>query len=372
MGRISRKRREGGAFDYALFVVTLALLVIGIVMVFSASSVRAYDYYRDAYYFLKRQLLWATIGICAMVVTANIDYRIWRKLAWPIFLLNLALLVVVLIPGIGISMRGSRRWLGAGGFTFQPSELMKLSIVIFMAALLSERRKHMREFVRGLLVPLLIGALIFGLIMLEPDLGTASTIVGVCIIMIFVAGASVGQMAAVSACGLPVFIAAMIAEPYRLRRLFAFVRPWDDPLGAGFHIIQSLLALGSGGILGVGLGRSRQKFLYLPEQHTDFIFAVIGEELGLVGTLTVVFLFLAFAWRGIRIALGTEDMFGSLVACGMTCVVMVQAVINMGVVTGSLPITGITLPLISFGGSSLVTTLASIGIILNISRYAKL
>ncbi|HHY45936.1 MAG TPA: stage V sporulation protein E [Firmicutes bacterium] len=361
-----------GSPDLTLFVVTLALLSIGVVMVFSASSVRAYEYYRDSYYFLKRQLLWSVVGVIAMMIAMRIDYRRLKELATPILVVSIALLVIVLIPGVGILISGSRRWLGVRNvFTFQPSEVAKLAMIIFLSAHLSRNPGEVRSLLRGIVPVLALLGLVFGLIMLEPDLGTAVSIVGVTFIMLFAAGASMYHLIGLVILGMPLFIAAVFAEEYRKRRFLAFLNPWADPLGSGFHIIQSLLALGSGGLFGFGLGRSRQKFLYLPEQHTDFIFAVLGEELGFVGAATVVFLFFLFALRGFRIALSTQDPFASLLASGITSMVIFQAVINIGVVSGILPITGIPLPLVSFGGSSLVVTLASIGLLLNISKHVR-
>ncbi|MCR4403185.1 MAG: stage V sporulation protein E [Firmicutes bacterium] len=354
-----------------IFLITLALLSLGVVMVFSASSVSAYEIFRDSYYFIKRQLAWATVGLVAMCVAMEIDYHVWKGLAWPALVLSLVLLVAVLIPGVGVMIRGSRRWLGVGSLTFQPSEVAKIVMVFFMASFLSDRSARMHRFVQGLLTPLVVLSVVFGLIMLEPDLGTGGTIVGITVLMLFASGASVSHLAALGAMGIPALVAVAMAAPYRVRRFLAFLHPWDDPLGSGFHIIQSLLALGSGGIFGVGLGRSRQKFLYLPMQHTDFIFAIIGEELGFVGATAVVVLYFLLAWRGLRVAIGAPDPFGSLLAVGITTMIVFQAAVNIGVVSGTLPITGITLPLISFGGSSLVTTLAAIGVLLNISKYSS-
>jgi len=369
---VRRKANEKHAPDVVIFLITFALLSLGVVMVFSASSVSAYEIFRDTYYFLKRQLAWAAVGLAAMCVAMEIDYRVWKKFTWPALLVSLLFLVVVLIPGVGVMIRGSRRWLGVGSLTFQPSELAKVVMVFFMASFLSERSGRIHRFVTGLLPPLVVLGIVFGLIMLEPDLGTGGTIVGITVLMLFAAGASISHLAALGAMGVPALVAVAMAAPYRVQRFLAFLHPWEDPLGSGFHIIQSLLAIGSGGIFGVGLGRSRQKFLYLPMQHTDFIFAIIGEELGFVGATAVVLSYFLFAWRGLRVAIGAPDSFGSLLAVGITTMIVFQAAVNIGVVTGTFPITGITLPLISSGGSSLVTTLASIGVLLNISKYSSI
>ncbi|NLJ61395.1 MAG: stage V sporulation protein E [Firmicutes bacterium] len=371
---MSRKRKPRADYspDIVIFLITLALLSIGVVMVFSASSVSARSIFNDTYYFLKRQLAWAGLGILAMTITMQIDYTVWKKLAWPALIITILLLVAVLVPGLGVAIRGSRRWIDIGPIPFQPSEIAKISIVLFMASFLSDRIGRMHQFSRGLLAPLIILAIVFGLIVLEPDFGTAGTIVAVSLIMLFAAGASIIHLLSLAALGIPGLCAMAIAAPYRARRFLAFLDPWEDPLGSGFHIIQSLLALGSGGLFGVGLGRSRQKFLYLPMQHTDFIFAIIGEELGFVGAALVLILYFLFAWRGLRISIATPDAFGKLLAVGITTMIVFQAVVNIGVVSGALPITGITLPLISSGGSSLVTTLAAIGVLLNISKHSTL
>ena len=367
-----RKSSENYSPDIVIFLLALALLSIGVVMVFSASSVTARATYGDTYYFLKRPIAWAGMGIMAMVITMQIDYNGWRKLAWPAFIVALLLLIAVLLPGLGMTIRGSRRWIDIGPIPFQPSEAAKIAMVLFMANLLSNRIGRIHQFSRGLLAPLIFIGIVFGLIVLEPDFGTAGTVVAVSLVMLFAAGANIFHLVSLAALGLPGLGAMAIAAPYRARRFLAFLHPWEDPLGSGFHIIQSLLALGSGGLFGVGLGRSRQKFLYLPMQHTDFIFAIIGEELGFVGAASVLVLYFLFAWRGLRIAIATQDAFGKLLAVGITSMIVFQAIVNIGVVSGALPITGITLPLISSGGSSLVTTLAAIGVLLNISKHSTL
>lgn len=367
-----RKPRANYSPDIVIFLITLALLSIGVVMVFSASSVSARTVFGDTYYFLKRQLAWAGLGILAMIITMQIDYSSWKPLAWPALIISLLLLIAVLVPGLGVAIRGSRRWIDIGPIPFQPSEVAKIVIVLFMASFLSDRVGRIHQFTRGLLAPLIIMGVVFGLVVLEPDFGTAGTIVVVSLVMFFAAGASIFHLLSLAALGVPGLCAMAIAAPYRARRFLAFLHPWEDPLGSGFHIIQSLLALGSGGLFGVGLGRSRQKFLYLPMQHTDFIFAIIGEELGFVGAASVLVLYFLFAWRGLRIAIATPCAFGKLLAVGITTMIVFQAIVNIGVVSGALPITGITLPLVSSGGSSLVTTLAAIGVLLNISKHSTL
>lgn len=363
-----RERRQ--APDFILFLVVLLLLTVGIIMVFSSSYVFAQTVKGDGAYFLKRQLLWALLGIAGMTAVMKIDYNIYKRWSYPIFLVALLLLILVLIPGVGMSIKGSTRWIGVGTLQFQPSEVMKLALVIFLARYLSLQQSRIKELGRGLAFPLLFVGLVCGLIMLQPDLGTAVTIFGTAYVMLIAAGTRESHLGVLFLLGVGLIILAAIIEPYRMARLTAFINPWKDPLGKGFQTIQSLYAVGSGGLLGMGLGQGRQKFLYLPEQHTDFIFAVLCEELGFLGAMFVVLLFFAFMWRGLKVALRAPDKFSALLAVGTTTMVIVQALINMGVVTGCLPVTGITLPFISYGGSSLTLNLLGIGIILNISRFA--
>lgn len=350
----------------------MALLTLGVIMVYSSSAVSAYVNFHDSYYFLKRQIVWASLGIVAMLFTMNIDYHVWRKLAKPVMVVTLALLVLVLVPGLGRVVNGARRWLGFGSIYLQPSEIAKLSMVLFTATGLSAHQDRIGSFTKGIL-PHLIGLLVvFGLILKEPDLGTALAIGGTVFVMLFVAGAKIKHLGSLGTVGIIGIIAAIIVEPYRLKRLTAFSDPWSDPLDTGYHIIQSLYAIGSGGLFGVGLGRSREKFLYLPEPHTDFIFAILGEELGFIGTVTVLILFFLFAWRGFKVAISAPDIYGSIMAAGLTTMIVLQALMNIAVVTASMPVTGIPLPFLSFGGSALIFTLAGVGILLNISRYVNL
>ena len=362
--------QQKGLPDLIIFITTLALLSLGIVMVFSASSVTAYHELGDPYHYLKRQSLWAVIGLAALALCMNVDYHVWAKFAGPLMVLSVIALAVVLVPGVGINIAGSRRWLGVGPARVQPSEFAKLSVVIFLASYLSASPGRVKSVVRGVFFPLIIVGICALLVLREPDLGTSIGMAGVAWLMLMTAGASSGWLFGLAALSAPAVYMYARHDPVRIRRLTSFMNPWADPLDSGFHIIQSLLALGSGGLVGTGLGLSRQKFYYLPEQHTDFIFAIIGEELGFLGTTAVIFLYALFAWRGFRASLNAPDSFGSLLAAGITIMVALQAVMNIAVVTGSMPITGITLPLISSGGSSLVPMLAGVGILLNITRHA--
>lgn len=362
--------RRAGSIDFGLLLSVLVLLSMGIIMVFSASAVTAANNLGDAFYFLKRQLVWAGLGLTGMIALMRMPYTIFRRLANPLLGVSLLLLVSVLI--IGISAKGSSRWLGVGSLSFQPSEVIKLTMVIFLAARLAEDSRRLgSSFVRGLGPYLLLIFLVCGLILAQPDLGTAIAIAGTSYLLLVAAGAERNHLLVLFLAGLALVALAIIIAPYRMARFTAFLNPWADPQGKGYQTIQSLLALGSGGPFGTGLGQGRQKLYYVPEEHTDFIFAILGEELGFIGTALVVAAFSLLLWRGFRTAMKAPDAFGSLLAAGITIMITLQALINMGVVTGLLPVTGITLPLVSYGGSSLIFTLAGIGILLNISRYVR-
>jgi cell division protein FtsW len=368
MGHLHRR-----APDFWLYLPVIALAGLGVVMVYSASSIVAADRYGDAAYFLKRQAIWVGLGLAAMLITQRIHYGALRRFTPALLFLAVVALGLVLVPGIGRVAGGARRWIALGGpFSFQPAEAAKLAMVLYLANFLAHRGARLSEFRRGVAPPVLIAGLMFGLILAQPDLGSAMIIGLVTFLMLFVAGARIVHLAGLAALGIPGMLIAILGEEYRRQRLLAFLDPWGDPQGAGFHIIQSLLALGSGGFLGVGLGNSRQKFFYLPERHTDFIFSVLGEELGLLGTGAVVVLFALFAYRGFRVARRAPDQFGALLAAGITTMIVLQAVLNIGVTTGVLPITGVPLPFLSFGGSSFLFTLVACGVLLNVSQYTRL
>ena len=356
------------------FVGLLALVAVlclgGLVMVLSASSVAALDELGDSYYFFKRQLVWLLIGTVAMVAIMRLDYRTWRRYALPAVVVAVVALLLVLIPQIGISVNGSRRWLGAGPLRFQPSELAKLAVLLFSADLLARRGTRMAEAHLTIRPVLAVAALLTGLVVIE-DLGTAIVIMVTVIGVLWMAGAPALQLAGVSAGFIAAGAALALYEPYRRARLTGFLDPWDDVQGTGWQTIQSLVGVASGGVFGVGLGASRAKWGFLPFAHTDFIFAVIAEELGLVGALSVVAMFLAFAFLGFRVAAQAPDRFGSLLAGGVTLWILMQALVNIGGVLGLLPVTGVTLPFISSGGSSLVVTMAATGMLLSVARHAK-
>lgn len=355
--------------DFLIIFSTLAILSIGILMVYSASAIISFHKFGDYFFYVKRQLLFAGLGIMIMFVVMNVDYWVWRKWAKVGLIICFVLLALVLI--IGDVRNGSKSWIGFGAFSIQPSEFVKIWMIIFLAKYLSENQKHIVSFTRGMVPSLALVFLAFGLIMLQQDLGTGTVMVGTSIVMIYIAGARMLHLSGLAMLGLLGFAGLVAAAPYRIARITSFLDPWQDPLGSGFQIIQSLYAIGPGGLLGLGLGMSRQKFYYLPEPQTDFIFAILAEELGFIGGVTILLLFTLLLWRGMRVAITAPDLFGSLLAAGIVGMIAIQVVINIGVVTGMFPVTGITLPFLSYGGSSLTLMLVAVGILLNISRYAR-
>jgi cell division protein FtsW len=365
-GGVRRERHEPA---YALLLAVLALTALGIVMVYSASSVRSYFSTSDPAAQGLEQLVWGAIGLTGLVVAMKLDFRHLRYLAIPFYVLTLLLLVAVLIPGIGSEINGSRRWIVIPGVgSIQPAEFAKLAVVLYLAHWLDRRGREAKSFWNGLIPFGMLVAPGFFLIALEPDLGTAGVYVVVAVSIFFMAGANLLYLTAIGAGIMGTAWLMISGTAYQMDRVRTFLDPFRDPLGSGYNTIQALLALGLGGITGLGLGESRQKFLYLPAPSTDFIFAIIGEEWGLVGTLTVLALFVVIAYQGYRIAITAPDTFSGLVACGITTWLVVQASINMMVVTALLPVTGIPLPFISAGGSALTINLAAIGILLSISR----
>jgi cell division protein FtsW len=355
-----------GRIDYIFLFSVLALAAIGAIMVFSASPTLALKL-GDSFYFLKRHLFYLILGFTALYFSLRIDLRILKKWAGPILILSVLLLFLVYIPGVGKKISGASRWIDIFFISFQPSELIKFTMVLFLASLLARWGNRIHNFVKGLLPALLLIGLVLAPIIKQPDLGTAIAIAATSFVMLFVAGADHWHLAGVAGVGLAGVIGLSLSSPYRFRRILAYINPWDDPQGVGFHIIQSLLAVGSGGLFGLGLGASRQKFFYLPQQFTDFIFAILCEELGFLGGMGVVILFIVFAARGFKIAFAAQDKFNSLLATGLVSWLTMQALINIMVVLGLLPTTGIPLPFISYGGTSTIIALFSVGIILNIS-----
>ncbi|MBM3818138.1 MAG: putative lipid II flippase FtsW [Acidimicrobiia bacterium] len=354
--------------DKVLFTATLLLVCASVVMVYSASALVALERYDQPYMFLTRQALWAALGLAVLTIAMRIDYRTYRNDA---FLWALLGLVALLLVGVLFrpAVNGTRRWFGFGGFGIQPSELAKIACVLFTALML-ERRMHRIDDLKYSLLPIgiVVGALM-ALILLQPDFGTAISLLLIVATMVFAAGLHYRYFLGTALAMLPVLYVVLVSAPYRRRRLMAFWDPWADPLGDGFQVIQSLIAVGTGGVFGRGLMAGVQKLFYLPEPHTDFIYAVIGEELGLIGATGVLICFCVIAWRGMRIAMRAEDRFGAFVALGLTTMIAVQAFVNMSVVLGLMPTKGIPLPLVSAGGSSLLISLLGMGMLLNISQH---
>ena len=354
--------------DRTLIIIVGILVMAGMLFVYSASNAISREYFGGSYHFFMMQAIWCCLGLAVMTFTALFSYQKYQRFAWVLLVISGVLLLLVYVPGLGAKRGGGTRWIRVAGLSFQPVELAKLAIVIYIAQFLSQRVDYVRDFRHGIFPSLLILAVFFALIYKQPDFGSVIIIALVVFAMLFVGGARVYQMGIVALAGVLLVFIEIWREPYRLKRWLAFLNPWEYSDGAGYQIIQSFYALGSGGILGTGLGVGMQKQLYLPAPHTDFIFAVIGEELGFIGSLFIISLFMVVVWRGMRISLHTQDRFGSLLAFGLAFLIGIQAVINIGVVTGSLPTKGLTLPFISSGGSSMLVSLASIGILLNISR----
>jgi len=355
--------------DKLLFMATLLLVCTSVVMVYSASAVIAMDRYQQPYWFLIKQGTWAMLGVFLLSVTMRIDYRTYREpvVIWTaLAVVGIALVAVLFREPIN----GTRRWFGVGGIGVQPSELAKMTAILFCAALLERRMDRINE-VRYALVPIgVVVALLAGLILLQPDYGTAVSLLVIVGAIVFAAGLSYRYIVGLVLVMLPVLWIVLMSADYRRRRLFAFLDPWSDPLGDGFQIIQSLIAVGTGGVFGRGLMAGVQKLFYLPEPHTDFIYAVIGEELGLVGATAVLICFCVITWRGLRTAVRAPDRFGALLAIGLTTMVAFQAFVNISVVLGLMPTKGIPLPFVSAGGSSLLISLVGMGILLNVSQHA--
>jgi cell division protein FtsW len=363
-------RRERHAPDYVLLLAVAGLVAIGIVMVYSSSAIRGYITADDTLAYVGPQALWAAVGAGVLILTSRLDYRYWRLLSVPLYAIALVLLGLVLLPGVGRVVGGSARWLALGPFPpLHPAEFAKLALVIYLAHWMATRGQRIATFRSGLLPFLAITLPVVVLILREPDLGTSAVVATAALVLYFAAGANLVMLASLVPIGIAAVGYVISTNAYQRARIVGFLDPWSDPRGVGFHTIQGLLALGMGGLLGTGLGSSVQvSGLYLPNAWNDFIFAIIGEELGFAGGLLVIALFLIVAYRGLRVALGAPDTFGGLLAAGITVFITVQAFVNIGVVVSVLPVTGITLPFVSAGGSSLMVSLAAVGILLSISR----
>ena len=353
---------------WGLLALVGVLLVIGLVMVLSSSSVQALRVNGSAWYYFQRQVLWVVLGVGVMIAASRVDYRSWARWSTPLLVVTLGLLLLVLVPGMGIRVSGSTRWLGVGQWRVQPSEFAKLALLVAGAVILARHPDDVHDPRRTIRPMLAVAAPVVFLVMAQPDMGTTLVIGAIVLALLFVAGVALlrmGKLLAMAAAG---SLVLGLIEPYRRDRILAFLHPWDDPMGIGYQTIQGRIALAEGRLAGLGLGASRAKWGFLPNAHTDFIFAIIGDEVGLVGTLAVVALFVAFTVVGVRVAVTAPDRFGMLLAAGITTWVAGQAFINIGAVVGILPITGVPLPFVSFGGSSLVLLMGAVGILLNIAR----
>ncbi|MBI5405216.1 MAG: putative lipid II flippase FtsW [Candidatus Kerfeldbacteria bacterium] len=357
--------------DSTLLLTVGGLVVFGLIVLSSASTVIGFQQYGDSTYFLKHQLVSALIGVLAFTFFYKIDYREWKRFAFPLLLVSIALLLAVFLPGIGLELLGARRWISVGPIFFQPAEIVKLTFLIYLAVWLEARQRKIHDRSYGLWPFLaLLGTITF-LVVKQPDVGTMSIIAIIALSSYFVAGAPLRDFALISGLAVAAFVLLIKTAPYRAARFFVFLNPELDPQGVGYHINQALLAIGSGGLFGVGLGHSRQKFNYLPEVAGDSIFAVIAEELGFIIALGLLALFVVFIIRGYRIARAAPDEFGRILAAGITSWFGFQALINMGALSGILPLTGIPLPFISYGGTALITSFSALGILANISRHAR-
>ncbi len=365
------KNKNKKPFDFWIFAAVILLLSLGTIMVFSSSYYISVKDNGDSFGMIRPQLIYMAISIFVVVVTMNYDYHRWGKIS-PILLMgSIGLLILVLIPGVGKEFNGAQRWLGVGNKTIQPSELAKLSLIMFLSFSLSKRKEVLKSFTKGLLPYLALIGLICGLVVIEPHLSGTIIIALTGFIVLFCAGAKISHFVALAVPVILAGVGAILVAPYRFDRVKAWLDPFQYKMDEGWQIVNSLLAIGSGGLFGRGLGQSMQKYLYIPEPYNDYIFAVLAEELGFFGSMVVLLLFLVFIWRGIKVAMNAPDVFGSLMAIGITSLIGVQALFNVAVVTNSIPSTGISLPFFSAGGTSLIFLMFGVGILLNISRYSN-
>lgn len=355
----------------SLFMTTMVLVCVGIVMIYSASCIYAWERYHDGFFFLKRHISFVAIGIVLAFLVMTVDYRKFRTFAKPLLLVSLLLLALVLIPGIGREVSGARRWFRFKFISFQPSELANIAVIIYMADFITRKKEMLKSFVWGFMPAMMVLGAVVLLILMQPDLGTTLALGVVVFIMLFIAGVRPQHLLYVILAGLPALYFLIFHVPYRRMRIMAFLNPWADPRGSGFQIIQSQIALGSGGITGIGLGHSKQKLFFLPAAHTDFILSIIGEELGLIGTVGVVSLFVLFILLGLKIVKNAPDQFGYLLGLGLVSMITLKAMVNIGVSCGVLPTKGLPLPFISYGGSSFIFDLVSVGILMNIARAGE-
>lgn len=365
----NKKKEKLGSMDFSIFLPVLLLCALGLVMVFSASYYSSEERLGDGLYYVRKQGLYLLISLPAMMLLTRVDYHILEKLKTPGIIISIILLAAVLI--IGEEANGAKRWLNFAGLSVQPSEVAKFGMILYMSAFMSRRQVLMKDFTKGLLPMLLVMGVVCGLVMAQPNMSMAVIIGMMGIIMLFIGGADYKHVALLIVGGIGAFILFALVEPYRVARLATFTNPWEDPAYKGYQLIQSLYALGAGGLFGQGLNNSRQKLLYLTYGESDFVFSIVGEEIGFIGAAAVILLYAFIVYRGMRIALRCKDRFGSLLAAGITIVFALQVLVNIGVVTGAMPTTGQALPFISAGGSSMLIFLCSMGVLLNISRYTS-
>ena len=360
------------SLDYGLLIVVLVLLAIGLVTVLSASAHYSLRTEGDSYFYVKKQLMFAVVGIISMLIISRVDYRILNsRISYVLLGIAFIMLCLVFVPGIGVTRNDATRWINLAGFQFQPSEIMKVAMIFFIATTISKNPKKIKQFWAGFVPYLVLIGAIAVLLLLEPHMSATIIIAVIAISMIFVAGAKFSHLIPIGLVGVIGAIVLAYTSEYRWKRVMIFLDPWQDARGDGYQIIQSLYAIGSGGLFGVGLGKSVQKYLYIPEPHNDFIFAIWSEEMGLLGVILVILLFGIFIWRGITIALKAPDMFGSLIATGVTVMIGIQAIFSIAVVSSSMPVTGIPLPFFSYGGTALVILLSCVGVLLSVSRQAR-
>ncbi|MFA6321501.1 MAG: putative lipid II flippase FtsW [Candidatus Omnitrophota bacterium] len=355
----------------SIFLITMMLVCVGIIMIYSASSIYAYSSMDDSLYFIKRHISYLVVGFAMMFFAMACDLKKIQKLSKPIMFLTILLLLLVLIPHIGRETAGARRWFKLGPISFQPSELAKLAMIIYMADFVSRKGMQIKSFVQGYLPSMIMLGAVVGLVLLEPDLGTAITVSVIAFIILYVGGVRPVYLLGTFLASLPLLYILLFRVAYRLKRIMVFMNPWADKRGAGFQIIQSFVALGSGGPFGVGLGQSRQKLFYLPASHTDFIFSIIGEELGFVGVAAVIFLFGLFVWQGMKVVFKAIEPFERSLALGIVSLIAIETIINIGVTAGALPTKGLPLPFISYGGSGLIFHLTAIGLLLNVAKSSE-
>jgi cell division protein FtsW len=359
------------SYDPLLLAAVLGLVGFGLVMVYSASAITAQDKLGDSFYFLKRQAIAAGLGLFAMAVAMKLGYRRMARLAYPLLVLAVILLIAVVIPGLGTTVGGAKRWLRVPGISIQPAEVAKVAWVIYLAYSLAKKREKVKSFSIGFVPHLGIAGLLVLLCMLEPDFGSSVALLVLMFVMLFAAGARLSYILGMVLAAIPMAYIAIASSPYRMKRITAFLDPWANRQGSGYQVAESLMSIGSGGLTGLGLGDGRQKLFFLPEAHTDFIFSIVGEELGLIGVACLIGLYVVVIWRGLRAALNASEAFGTYLGLGIVTLIAFQAVTNMAVAMGVVPTKGLTLPFISYGGSSLIMLMGAAGLLLSISATAE-